>query len=178
MNEIIKTQFGQCYRDCKRANKGDFSCPQKRFVRIKNGECLDIEPLPVKETNNYKYKNLNDALIDAIGSAISDNDTFYEDPAAGTSSDNYLPAKRYDDVIKEAIKNIMEIKGLVIKYEKEVDKMKELLEDIRHELVTLNNLYATDKEITPSLDKNLFFKTNTSETIKRIDKCLEENNDK
>ena len=55
---------------------------------------------------------------------------------------------------------------------------KKLLEDIRHELVTLDNLIATDKEITPTPDSNLFFKIDVTGTIKRIDEELEVMNDK
>ena len=47
--------------------------------------------------------------------------------------------------------------------------MKQLLEDLRHELVTLHGLYATDKPEAPELFQLLF-----SELIARIDKKLEE----
>ena len=47
--KIIKTQFGQCYQDCEKGNYGDFSCPQKLYVRVtKNGKCLDRVPTKQK----------------------------------------------------------------------------------------------------------------------------------
>ena len=54
---------------------------------------------------------------------------------------------------------------------------KKLLEDIRHELVTLDNMIATDNEKDMTLSSE-FFKIDVSKTIKRIDKELEDNNDK
>ena len=52
-----------------------------------------------------------EALKDAIGSAINDNDTFYEDPVTNRCSDNYLPSSRYEETINQAIKNIKELEN-------------------------------------------------------------------
>ena len=73
-----------------------------------------------KENNNYKYENLlNDALSDAIGSAINDNDTYYENPIDGFCGKNYLPVEDYDKVISEAIKNIMDINCINIRFKED-----------------------------------------------------------
>jgi len=62
---------------------------------------------------NWKPRNLEEALEDAIGSAINDNSTQIE------SYDEFLSAKYFDNVVKDAIKNIRAIKGLIIKYKEE-----------------------------------------------------------
>lgn len=58
--------------------------------------------------NNWKPKNLDEALDDAIGSALNDNSE--TDDIPGVSS--YLLDNNFENVIKEAIKNIKNIKGL------------------------------------------------------------------
>ena len=47
---------------------------------------------------------------------------------------------------------------------------KKLLQDIRHELVTLDNLIATDRE--EYFVRDITFRISTADTIKRIDEKL------
>lgn len=67
---------------------------------------------------NWKPNNLNEALDDAIGSALSNN-TKCIDYGGGNCSDEFLPVGRFNDVVKQTIKNIKNIKGLEIKYKEE-----------------------------------------------------------
>ena len=62
------------------------------------------------------YAKINDVLSDIIGSAISDNDTFYEDPVTHSCSDNYLEAREYDIVVKQAVTDILQNKNIDIRF--------------------------------------------------------------
>lgn len=61
--------------------------------------------------SNWKPKNLEEALDDAIGSALND--------FSGGLEAEYIDEKDFNDVVKEAIKNIKNIKGLMITYERQ-----------------------------------------------------------
>lgn len=63
--------------------------------------------------NNWKPKNLDEALDDAIGSAINDFAYAREDSA---TCPEILHENDFDNVIKQAIKNIKDIEGLEINY--------------------------------------------------------------
>ena len=54
---------------------------------------------------NWKPKNLEEALSDAIGSALNDN-------AREDGGSDYIRAKDFDKVIEDAIKNIGDIEDL------------------------------------------------------------------
>ncbi len=63
--------------------------------------------------NNYKYDTWEDAIDDAIGSAINDNVTV---PFNDDSMPSALLDDDFDTAVKEAIKNIKAIKGLTITF--------------------------------------------------------------
>ncbi len=63
--------------------------------------------------NDWKPKNLEEALDDAIGGAIND---FAYAAADSIASPKPLHEEDFDEAIKQAIKNIKDIKGLEIKY--------------------------------------------------------------
>ena len=65
---------------------------------------------------NWKPKNLDEALDDAIGSAIND---FAYVPTDSATCPEILHENDFDNAIKQAIKNIKDIKGLEIKYREE-----------------------------------------------------------
>jgi len=65
--------------------------------------------------NDYKYKTLEDALNDAIGSAISDKSQCYD----GDCSDDCLLAGKFDDAIGQAIKNILDTECIEIRFKEE-----------------------------------------------------------
>ena len=77
-------------------------------------------------TNNYKYKNLDEALRDIIGSVLNDNSTFYEDES-GRCSENYIPIENFDDVEDDILKAIKESKYISIKFVYLLIKLKEYL---------------------------------------------------
>ena len=61
--------------------------------------------------NDWKPKNLDEALDDAIGSAINDNNVVID---LHGFRDTILHEDKFDEAIKQAIKNIKAIKGLTI----------------------------------------------------------------
>ena len=61
--------------------------------------------------SEWKPRNLEEALEDAIGSAINDNSTQIE------SYDEFLSAKYFNKTVTDAIKNIKAIKELIMKWE-------------------------------------------------------------
>ena len=65
--------------------------------------------------NNYKYKTLEDALNDAIGSAISDKSQCHD----GNYFDDCLLAGKFDDAIDQAIKNILDTECIEIRFKEE-----------------------------------------------------------
>jgi len=65
---------------------------------------------------DWKPKNLEEALDDAIGSAIND---FAYAPTDEAGCPEILTENNFDNAIEQAIKNIKDIKGLEIKYKKE-----------------------------------------------------------
>jgi len=67
---------------------------------------------------DWKPKNIEEALRDAIGSAIQQYSEFTED-RQGNCGPEFIPEGRYSDVEDQTIKNISNIKGLEIKYEKQ-----------------------------------------------------------
>lgn len=65
---------------------------------------------------NWKPKNLEEALDDAIGSAIND---FAYASTDSVACPEILHKNDFDNAIKQAVKNIKNIKGLKIKYKEE-----------------------------------------------------------
>jgi len=63
----------------------------------------------------FKPENTNEVVKDAIGVALNDNSTFYEDEM-GRCSDNYIPAENFDEVENDILKNLKESKYLDIKF--------------------------------------------------------------
>jgi len=64
--------------------------------------------------SEWKPKNLEEALDDAIGGAIND---FAYAPTDSVASPEILHEDDFDEAIKQAIKNIKDIKGLKMTWE-------------------------------------------------------------
>ena len=75
----------------------------------------------------FKPKNLDETIKDAVGSALNDNSTFYEDEK-GRCSDEYIPAENFDDVENDILKNLKESDYLDIKFKDKREILRLLLE--------------------------------------------------
>ena len=76
---------------------------------------------------DFKPKDFEEVIKDAVGSALNDNSTFYEDEM-GRCSDNYIPAENFNEVENDILKNLKENEYINIEFKSKREILRLLLE--------------------------------------------------
>lgn len=117
---------------------------------------------------------IDELIEDAIGSALNDNAKSDVDKEGNVCSQEYVIEDEFDDVIKQAIKNIKNIKKLKIEVvKKEIEDLKIKITELESKLSTYikisSNTQLENKQIYECGYKE-DYKEGVADTIKKVSK--------